>query len=632
MTADDLHAHGLDRWRAGDLRAAIDSIGRAIAAAPEIAAYRNSLGSLLASAGDPVTGSQLFRTALALVPAEPGMWLNLGHALRGRSPAPDIQRAYARAVAADPTSTSFRATLADFVAHIHNDRGIALFQRNDLAGALAAFDLALASDPFHLSALANSALTLQRFGRSEAARQRYKHVLVMDPATAEAHSNLASLDQGEIDHGGAVRRYRRATGIKRAPGLHSSVIFSLCCSDAVSNEQVFAEARRWEALYAKPVYSSIRPHEVDRSPDRRLRLGWCSVDLSNHPVGRNVVGLFERLDRDAFASVIYGDQKQPDPVTERFRVAAETWRETRGLSDAAVAEMIRADRIDILLMLAGHTLDNRIGVAAHKPAPLQVSFHDITTSGLSVMDGWLTDPILHPEATTEGFTERLIRLPCFYLHEAPAGAPDVEMPTKASGVTFGSMNNPQKYNAAVFSAWARILRSVPHGRLLLKYANAYESPKLRSLILDSFARDGIAGERIQFATGGLGPREHFSILQQVDIALDPFPFNGSTTTFEALWMGIPVITLAGGRFLARVGASCLTQIGLADLIAEDVDGYVDRAVNLAGDAPRLASLRQTLRSRVAASLLCDAGAHARALEDALRRLWRAWCERPQGIG
>jgi predicted O-linked N-acetylglucosamine transferase (SPINDLY family) len=276
-------------------------------------------------------------------------------------------------------------------------------------------------------------------------------------------------------------------------------------------------------------------------------------------------------------------------------------------------------------MAAGHTFDNRLAIAAHRPAPLQSSFYDITTSGLAVMDGWLTDPFLHPESTTERFTERLIRLPCFYLHQARAGAPD-PAPKSSAGITFGSMNNPHKYNGEVFAAWARILHAVPEARLLLKYANAYESPKLRTIILDAFARQGISAERLRFVAGRIAPSEHLAVLQEIDIALDPFPFNGSTTSFEALWMGVPVVTLAGERFLGRVGASCLAQVGLTDLVAKDVEGYVERATGLGRDRERLATLRRTLRDRVAASPLCDAAAHARAFEAAIRQLWRGWCQ------
>ncbi len=632
MTADLLHARGLERWQAGDLQGALDLIGRAVAAQPDAAVYRNSLGAVLASMGDPVAGARLFKSALMLMPAEAGTWTNLGHALRGRVPAIEVQLAYARAVAADPTSMTARDLLAGFVAETHNLRGIALSERNELAGALAAFDLALTANPFHVEALVNGAFMRQRLGRNEEARRRYMCALALSPAMAEGHSNLAGLDQGEFDHGGAVRRHRRAVAIKPAPSLHSSLIFSLCCVDTTTNDALFDECRRWEARHARPVYPSIRPPAVDPTPDRRLRLGWCSVDFSNHPVGRNVVGLFERLDPAAFASVIYGDYRMPDTVTERFRRSAEAWRETQGRPDAEIAEMIRADRIDILVMVAGHTLHNRIGVAAHKPAPLQVSYHDITTTGLSVVDGWITDQVLHPASTTEGFTEELIRLPCFYLHEAPIGASKLapSSATPSPGVTFGSMNNPQKYNAAVFAAWARILRSVPGSRLLLKYVNAYESPRLRRLVLDAFTQNGVPTDRLHFATGRIGQRDHLETLQQIDIALDPFPFNGSTTSFEALWMGVPLVTLAGERFLARVGASCLTQIGLTDLIAADVDGYAETAVALANDPARLAGLKQTLRARVAASPLCDAGAHARAFEAAMHRIWRDWCRRTPG--
>jgi len=629
-TPDTLYAEGIELWREGNVGAATDRIGRAVAAAPEIAAYRNSLGAILASAGHIAKGAALFRSALALAPAELGTWLNLGHALRTGSPAAEVQRTYARAVAADPASEAARATLSGFVAQTLNERGVAHFQRSELAEALAAFDLALAAAPLHTSALANSALALQRLGRGEDARTRYRRALALEPMLAEGHSNLANLDQTEIDHASALRRHRRAIAIATAPGLHSSLIFALCCAETTTNEQVFAEARRWEQRHAWPVYPLNRPLEVDRSPERRLRLGWCSADLSNHPVGRNLIGVFERLDRSAFASLIYGDLRQPDPVTTRFLGAAEAWRETRGIADAAVAEMIHADRIDILVMVAGHTFGNRPGIAAYRPAPLQLAFGDVTTSGLTAMDGWLTDRVLHPETTTERFTERLIRLPCLVLHEAPAGAP-APQPKATPGITFGSMNNPHKFNGAVFAAWARILQALPQSRLLLKYVNAYESPKLKKTILDAFAHHGIASDRLRFVAGRVPLSEHLAVLSQVDIALDPFPFNGSTTTFEALWMGIPVVTLVGERFVARMGASSLAQIGLTELVARDADDYVARAVALAHDRDRLSHLRLTLRDRVASSPLCDGPAHARSFEAVLRQLWCQWCQ-GQGPG
>lgn len=684
MTADVLHVRGLEQWRSGDYLKALQSIGHAITLMPSIAIYRNSFGIVLASMGQPVVAIAAFRAALTLAPADPAAWSNLGNALRTKATSGMVIRTYARALSTDPSSTTTRANLASFLreigAHdaarrlhrqsvaimpsfaegwrnlgvvrnqtdvapslaalnramvlspdpteVHNDRGIILFGQNQIVQALASFDSALHLNPFHVEALINGALALQRLNQNEEARARYSRALSLHPAQAEALSNLAGLDETEFDHHRAISRHRRALAVKpSAAALHSSLLFALCTADSVTNDELFAECRRWESAHARPKYSSITPASVTPDPDRRLRIGWSSADFIDHPVARNIVGLIERRDREAFTSIIYADTKAADAMTARLRHAADEWQEIGALSDTAAADRIRADRIDILIILAGHTLNNRIGIAARKPAPIQLSLYDLTSSGIEVMDGWLTDPVLHPTSTTELFTEQLIRLPCLYLHEPPAGAPapGPSPRSTAEKIVFGSLNNPRKYNATVFAAWARILLAVPGSRLLLKYLNAFESPRLQNRVLAAFSKNGVSADRIIFESRHSARNEHLTLLQRIDIALDPFPFNGSTTTFEALWMGVPLVTLAGARFVSRVGASALTQIGLTDLIAEDIDGYIDRAVRLASDIPQLASLRRTLRDRLAASPLCDADTHARALESVLRQVWRTWC-------
>jgi predicted O-linked N-acetylglucosamine transferase (SPINDLY family) len=314
-------------------------------------------------------------------------------------------------------------------------------------------------------------------------------------------------------------------------------------------------------------------------------------------------------------------------VAAQFRGLARAWRVTTGLGDGDVAGAIRQDEIDVLVILAGHTGHNRMGVAAHRPAPVQVSFHDLTTSGLAVMDAWLTDPVLHPAASEEQFTERLVRLPCFYLHRPPDAAPEIGAPPHRTRghITFGSCNNPAKLSLPVIRLWSRILQAVPNSRLLLKYVDWFGDEAVAGRFGRLFETHGIAADRIRFERGDLRRAEQLRILNEVDIALDPFPFNGSTTTFEALWMGVPVVTLAGSRFVGRVGASVLTRLDLANLVAETAEDYVRIAVALAADAERLGSLRRSLREQVRASALCNAPAYARSVEAAYRALWTDWC-------
>jgi protein O-GlcNAc transferase len=277
--------------------------------------------------------------------------------------------------------------------------------------------------------------------------------------------------------------------------------------------------------------------------------------------------------------------------------------------------------------MAGHTANNRLLVCAQKPAPVQISYGDLTTTGLATMDWWLTDPVIHPTDTRERFTERLLRVPLLVLHEPPAASPPVgPLPAEAVGtITFGSCNNAAKLNDRVFALWARVLKAVPRSRLLLKYVNWFANPSAQRRILDAFAREGIDAQRIFFDGDRSARMRHLEILNRIDIALDPFPFNGCTTSFEALWMGVPVVTLAGERWLGRMGIGTLAAIGLEALAARDEDAYVAAAATLAGDLASLAQLRAGLRRRVQESLLVDADAYARSVEGAFRSAWRDWC-------
>ena len=256
-----------------------------------------------------------------------------------------------------------------------------------------------------------------------------------------------------------------------------------------------------------------------------------------------------------------------------------------------------------------------------------VSYGDLGTSGLDTVDYWLTDAILHPPDSAERFTEALVRLPVFEVHRRPEDAPAPAPPPSAAAgrVTFGSSNNPAKLSTATLDAWAALLRRVPDARLLLRYFEVFETPGVQAHYRALFAARGVAADRLVFA-GGTPDRAHYlALLDGVDVALDPFPFNGCTTTFEALWMGVPVVTLAGGRFVGRVGAGILARVGLDELIARSAEDYVAAAAAIAADLPRRRALRDELRRRLAASPLCDPVSHARGVEAAYRAMWRRWC-------
>ncbi|MBM3573074.1 MAG: tetratricopeptide repeat protein, partial [Alphaproteobacteria bacterium] len=494
--------------------------------------------------------------------------------------------------------------------------------------AIAAHDRTVALRPEFASVHLNRATTLRSLGRIEEAIAANLRAIALDPTGADAFNNLAAEQQAFGRYAEAACGYRLALALR--PGFasaHSNLLFCLHYDGTIDDAALFAEYRRWERAHAQPVYAQRVPHRNDRDADRRLRIGYLSADFMHHPIAINIVGLFEHHDRRQFDIACYAEVKRPDPVTRRFEALSDRWRSTVGRSDQEVAAMIRGDGIDILVCMAGHTAGNRLAVCAHKPAPIQVSYGALSTTGLAVMDYWLTDSVIHPPDTTEMFTEELVRLPHLVLHEPPAGAPEsTPLPAERHGfVNFGSFNNPAKMTDEVIALWARVLHAVSRSQLVLGYLHWFADPAARRRTLERFSAHGIAPTRIQLMGLASDRGQHLARMSDVDIALDPFPFNGCTATFEALWMGVPVITLAGRRWLGRMGTSFMTASGLADWVAEDAEAYVATARRWAHDLPALAQIRRTLRRRVRQSPLCDAPGYARSVEQAYRAMWRTWC-------
>jgi predicted O-linked N-acetylglucosamine transferase (SPINDLY family) len=630
---------------------AIAAYRRALAIDPADCSLNDQLGNVLLDKGDVAAGVAAILDALASAPGRPLVWCHLARARGAEGNRTAAIAALWRALALDPG-------LAD----AHAELGNRLLDQGDPAVALSHVEVAVGIDPdfaaawsnlgnlMYLagrfeSALAchdrvvvlrpefayihlNRATALQALGRIEAAIQVYRQALALDPGNAEAFNNLAAQFQALGQPDEAIRCYRMALVLRPDYATaHSNLLFCLNYDEKIDADGLFAEYRRWEDLHARSAYRHIRPHGNDRDPARRLRVGYLSADFFHHPIATNIVGLIAHHDRTQIEVTCYAEVRRPDRVTRRFEGLADRWRSTVGCGDAEVAEMIRADGIDILVSMAGHTAGNRLGVCAYKPAPIQISYGDLSTTGLEVMDYWLTDQVIHPPGTTERFTETLLHLPLLVLHEPPAEAPDVApLPALAQGrVSFGSFNNPAKMTPAVVELWARVLQAVPESRLVLGYMHWLDDPLHKRNMAARFAAHGIAADRIVTLGLAFDRGDHLARMAEIDIALDPFPFNGCTATFEALWMGLPVVTLAGRRWLGRMGTSFLTAAGLTQWIAATPEAYVATAAALASDLPALAEIRRTLRPRIQASPLCDGPAYARAVERTYRDVWTKWC-------
>jgi predicted O-linked N-acetylglucosamine transferase (SPINDLY family) len=578
-----LLAEGVAHHRAARLAAAETRYRKVLAAHPDSPDVLHLLGVIAQQTGRSELAIELIRQAIEREPNDPIFFSNLGNALRDQNKLNEAEAAFRKAIRLDPNCGAAYCNL-----------GTVMFAQG-------------------------------KYGEAGAA---LRQAVRIHPNFVEAHSNIGAVltAQGNIDE--AIEAYRRAVVLQPdSAAVSANLLLSLNYDERISPEMLFEEHRHWAERF-KPL---IRPmtHRNDRSAERRLKVGYVSPDFRTHSVAHFLQPLLQHHDRSAVEVFCYADILTPDAATDRFKQLADHWVVTVGISDETLSERVRSDGIDILVDLAGHTSNSRPLVFARKPAPVQVTWLGYpNTTGLTAMDYRLVDDITDPERQADAFaSETLVRLTGGFLcYGTPRDAPRPAAPPclASDTFTFGSFNNAAKLSGGTLRAWAALLRRLPSSRLLLK-SKSFTDQGTRACCLDRLKALGIAADRVDFH-GWLAESDHLASYGRVDVALDPFPYNGTTTTCEALWMGVPVVTLLGDRHAGRVGASLLTQVGLADLIAGSVQDYVEIAAALARDPARLVSLRGSLRPRVAASNLCDAPRFARKIEATFRAMWKQWCE------
>ncbi len=472
----------------------------------------------------------------------------------------------------------------------------------------------------------NLATALKATGTPGEALAHYRVAVELKPELSEAWYNLGLLYAEACELEAAEACYREA--LARNPGSREAQSSLLCLAsyhEGHEPERVLAEHREWGARHGTPPQPPP-PHANERSPERRLRIGYVSADFREHAMAYFVEPVLAGHDAASFEAVLYSNASREDCTTRRLRGYAAQWHSIHALSDAAAAECIREDRVDLLVDLSGHTEGNRLGVFAFKPAPVQLSFLGYpNTTGLPAMDYRLTDARADPPGQSEHhYCERLLRMAdSLWCYRPPADLPAVsELPARERGyVTFGSLNNVMKVSDSAIAVWAELLHAVAGARLLVA-AGGGEVARRR--LQSRFDAAGVERARVEFV-GRLPPSEFRRLYAGVDLALDPFPCNGGTTTCETLWMGVPVVTLAGASFSSRAGLSILSTVGLDDLVASTRGRYVEIAAALASDMERLSRLRQGMRQRLAASPLMDEPGYVRSLEGLYRGAWRRWC-------
>jgi predicted O-linked N-acetylglucosamine transferase (SPINDLY family) len=490
------------------------------------------------------------------------------------------------------------AAKPDF-AQAHNSLGAALFACKRLDEAVESFRRAVATRPDYASALRNLGIALKDCG------------LVEESIDAQRRAFAAHLSWHEA---------------------HSGILLTRHCLSGHDPVSLLAGHRDWDRIHAGHLAGTIAPHANNRVADRRLRIGLVSPDFKEHPVIRFLMPFLEHHDRERIELFAYAQVAAPDEWTEQARKQVAHWRSLVNVPDAEAADLIRGDEIDILVDLAGHTKDNRLLVFARKPAPVQVTYLGYPgTTGLSAMDYRITDALADPPGMTEEHhSEQLIRLPGCAWNYCPDTDPLLgQDPAALRGcVTFGTFNNLSKINDRMLEVWARILEAVPGSRLLLKsvgFLSMKAQKRVRDVLL---SKADISEERLDIRGPEDSHESHLALYREMDIALDTFPYHGTTTTCEALWMGVPVVTLAGQTHVSRVGVSLLTNVGLSELVAESEDEYVRIAVELAGNAERLSSYRANLRDQMRGSQLLDAPSFAREIEAAFRQMWISWVTSP----
>ena len=560
---------------------AIGCYHRAIKSAPEDASIQSNLACLLADLNRAAEAEAPLRTALALRPDYTEAWFNLANVVRELRRTAEAHKAYERALRLKPG-----------MAEAHTNLGDLYRADGQLSRAAECFAAALRLRPDQPEAVVNLGETLKDQGRLEEA--------------------ITLLQKGLEHH-------------PRHALMHSNLLFALHYTPAVPPDIIHL---LWDERHARPLLSPGRVFANARDPDRRLRVGYVSPDFCTHSCAYFSEPLLAAHDRAAVELFAYSTSRRQDSTTDRFKTLVSQWTPLTGLDDAAAAARIEADRIDILVDLSGHTAHSRLLVFARKPAPVQLTWLGYPdTTGMAAMNYRFTDAVADPEGVTDCWhSERLVRLPRGFLVFHPLiSAPVQEAPPAAANghVTFGSFNNLSKVTPEVVRLWAELLLRLPGSRLVVK-SRALGDPPTRERYARLFVGHGIGPERLDLL-GRIEPAEnHLRAYDRIDIGLDPFPYNGTTTTCEALWMGVPVVSRAGTAHVSRVGASLLTQCGLPELIAADEAGYLETALALARDLARLAGLRRTLRARLEASPLTDYPGFARAVEAAYRSMWRNW--------
>lgn len=593
----------------GNTFEAVLSFENALKARPNAFETCNSLGMLNVERGELDKAEEYFRQSIQLNPKHHSAYSYLGNIYKQRQD-------YVKAIDYHQKAIQITPQAAEVFCNL----GIVFQEVDKNAEAIQCFEKAIQLNPKIVEAYFNLGNTYFHLGNLTDAIRYYEKAIEHRPGYKEGYNNLgnALLNQARVDE--AIECYKKAD----AP---SNQLMVLNYSDTQTPESVFEQHRAWAAKLETKTPEISNFH--DKSPDRKLRIGYVSPDFRKHVVATFFEPILQFHNQEKFEIFCYDNQPRSDKVTEKLKNLGGKWRRIINLSDLEVVKLIREDQIDILIDLTGHMANNRLPLFALKPAPIQMTYLGYPHStGLQTIDYRISDVHADPEGMTECFhSEKLLRFKqtawCF---QPPSNLPEVVNPPslETGRITFGSFNNSIKISPLLIEIWSKLLHQIPSSRLLLKSRHLGDNG-LKEYFYQHFSKHGISSDRVELFPWEPTTEQHFASYQKIDIALDTFPYHGTTTTCEALWMGVPVITLAGKTHASRVGVSLLSNLNLSELVADSAADYIRIALELTKNPQKLKTLRIGMRERMKASPLLNAGCFAQDLEKLYRTAWQQWC-------
>ncbi|MBM4146320.1 MAG: tetratricopeptide repeat protein [Nitrospira sp.] len=598
---------------------AIKCYQKALQLNPKSADTYNNLGVIFKEKKQFDEAIDCYQKASQIDPNLPDTYNGLGSVLKEKGRFDEAIEYYQKALQLNPDFHS-----------AYNNLGVVLKEKGQLDKAIDCFNKALQLNPNSAEAYNNLGVIFKDKGQLDDATTSYQKALNCNPKHVMSLCNLGNVhtDQGKLME--AEYYYRLAIQIEPDfASCYSNLLMMMNYTSHYSAQAIFTEHLQFAKQIAEPLGSVVLPHTNDPSPSRRLKIGYVSPDFRRHSVKYFLEPVLASHSHEQFEVFCYSDTLIPDSITKRLQEYSDQWRNIVGASDEKVAELIRKDGIDILIDLAGHTGQNRMLLFARKPAPIQVSWLGYpNTTGLRTIDYRLVDEYTDPPGLTDQFyTEKLLRLPESFLCYLPdKDCPDIsELPALTAGkITFGSFNYFPKVSPETVALWSKILKTIPNSRLIMKALN-FSDRTTCQYALEMFAEHDVSAEQITLVSLKPSYREHLVLYNSIDVGLDTFPYNGTTTTCDALWMGVPVISLLGDTHASRVGKSILSNIGLSYLVAKSPDEYLEIAINLSKDLSRLQSLRENCRYMILHSPLTDAKQFTANLEQCYRIIWERWC-------